>query len=289
MKTLSKVPGLLVRLGISATALLLGQQALAAGTDPGVTISNTASVAYEVNGNIQPAEPSNAADFVVDRRVDFTVERVGTALTPTDVGDAPVFLEFLVTNLSNGVLDFNLAFEQLITADGNIYGANTEDTGTTTGGGADDVDMNTVTISVSTAANSAIGTLDGPDPALSGPTSIDDLAEDTQIRVRIYAETPADLANLDIAGLRLLATAAAPNATPLPGDPAEGTNLIEDTGADVAAEVDNVFANASGADGNNNATESAIDGFLVSSADLTVTKAAVVTDDGFGTAAPNAK
>ena len=84
-------------------------------------------------------------------------------------------------------------------------------------------------------------------------------------------------------------TAAAPNAVPLPGDPAEATALDEDTGADVAGEVDNVFANASGADGSGNATENATDGFLISSAALGVTKAAQVTDDPFGGVFPNAK
>lgn len=289
MKTLRNTLGLLARLGI-ATALLLGQQAMAAGTDAGVPISNTATVDFEVNGATQPTETSNAADFLVDRRVDFTVQRVGSALTPTNVGDTGVFVEFLVTNVSNGTLDFNLAFEQLITADLDIYGAGTDDTGTTTGGGADDVDMANVTISVSTGPNSAIGTVDGPVPDINDTTPyIDDLAEDTQIRVRLYADTPGDLANLDRAGLRLLATAAAPNAVPLAGDPAEGTNLVEDTGNDVPGEVDNVFANGEGADGNNNATEFDIDGFTVSSAALVVTKSAEVTDDGFGTPAPTAK
>lgn len=289
MKTASKQLGLLVRLGLCTASLLISQHAIAAGTDPGVTISNTATIDYEVNGAGQPTETSNAADFLVDRRVDFTVTRLGSALTPTDVGDTGVFLDFLVSNVSNGTLDFNLAFAQLITADGDIHAVGTADTGTTTGGGGDDVDMNNVTISVSAAADTVFGSADGPDPAFGGPTSIDDLAEDSSIRVRLYADTPGDLANLDIAGLRLLATAAAPNAVPLPGDPAEGVNLVEDTGAENPAEVDNVFANASGADASNNATESERDGFIVSSADLTVAKAAVVTDDGFGTAAPNAK
>lgn len=286
MKTLGNTLGLFARLGISASVLLFGQQAMAVGTDAGVPISNTATVDFLVNGEIQPTETSNAADFLVDRRVDFTVERVGSALTPTNVGDTGVFVEFLVTNLSNGTLDFNLLLEQLVTGDGDIYGGGTADTGANLG----DVDMANVTISVSAAPNSAIGTVDGPDPDILDTTPyIDDLAEDTQIRVRLYADTPGDLANLDIAGLRLLATAAAPNLVPLNGDPAEGTNLDEDTGNDVADEVDNVFANGEGADGNNNATEFDIDGFTVSSADLIVTKAAEVTDDGFGTPAPTAK
>ena len=53
MKTVSKMPGLLARLGWLASALLLGQQALAAGTDPGVSVDNRATVTYSVGGTLQ--------------------------------------------------------------------------------------------------------------------------------------------------------------------------------------------------------------------------------------------
>ncbi len=294
MKTPKRSLRLMMRLGATAVALLITQSALAAGTDPGVTISNTASVDYEVNGVGQPTEPSNAATFLVDRRVAFSVDRMGVALTPTEAGELAVdvpaadnYLDFYVTNQSNGVLDFNLAFEQLLASDGDIYGGGTADTGVAPAGGGDDVDMANVRIRVASALDPAGAPGTGPEPTLADNiTSIDDLPEDRSIRVRIYADTPGALANLDISGLRLLATAAAPNAVPLPGDPAEGTNLTEDTGADVPGEVDNVFVNAAIG---GNAVESAIDGFLVSSADLTVGKIAVVTDDPFGGVAPNAK
>lgn len=295
MKTVMKNLGPMMRLGVTAIVLLMTQQAMALGTDPGVTISNTASVDYEVNGTGQPTETSNAASFLVDRRVAFDVARMGGALTPTDAGDlatdvpaASNYLDFYVTNLSNGALDFNLAFEQLLASDGDIYGGGTADTGVAPAGGGDDVDMGNVRIRVASGLDPAGAPGTGPEPTLADNiTAIDDLPEDRSIRVRIYADTPGTLTNLDISGLRLLATAAAPNAVPLPGDPAEGTNLLEDTGADVPGEVDNVFVNA--ADGNGNATESDVDGFLVSSADLTVAKTAIVSDDPFGGVAPNAK
>ena len=53
MKTVMKAPGLLARFGLVATALLLGQQALAAGTDPGVSVDNRATVTYSVGGTPQ--------------------------------------------------------------------------------------------------------------------------------------------------------------------------------------------------------------------------------------------
>jgi len=84
MKIVIRNLGLLSRLSILATALLLGQQALAAGTNAGVTVSNQALVAYDVAGEPQTAIDSdpvgnsvpgngNATLFLVDRRVDWTM------------------------------------------------------------------------------------------------------------------------------------------------------------------------------------------------------------------------
>ena len=66
MKTVLRMPGLLSRFGLVASALLFGQQALAVGTDAGTDVTNVASVSYSVNGQGQTAIPSNSADFVVD-------------------------------------------------------------------------------------------------------------------------------------------------------------------------------------------------------------------------------
>lgn len=275
MKTVRKKFGLLARLGTLATALLLTQQAMAVGTDPGVIVTNTATVSYTVGGNNQTPIDSNETTFLVDRRVDFTVTQVGVGLTQVAPGDNGVWVEFIVTNVSNGVLDFNLGSLQLGSAFGDVKGAGTTDS---------DVDMNTVTISVSAASDDLPGggsPGDGPDPALGGPTAIDDLPEDDSIRVRIYADTPLALTNAQIANVQLIVTAA---------DPVSGTNLTE-SATWTAGSVDNVFANASGADGANNATETQEDGFQVVSAALTITKSQAVISDPFGSglAVPGAR
>ena len=74
---------LMSRLGIVAAALLLGQQAFAAGTLAGTVVSNQASVDYDVNGADQTDILSTAAGsppgtgdpttFVVDNKVDFSI------------------------------------------------------------------------------------------------------------------------------------------------------------------------------------------------------------------------
>ncbi|HNP37775.1 MAG TPA: hypothetical protein PKK10_18180 [Woeseiaceae bacterium] len=266
MKTFQTKLGLLSRLGAIACALLLTQQAMATGTDPGVAVDNTATVNFNVGGNAQTPVVSNTASFVVDRRVDFSVSRLGTALTTASIGDTQAFLDFYVTNLSNGVLDFNLSFAQLIPADGDIY-AGLADSG---------VDMNTVSISVSPAQDPTAGTGDGPDPVFGGPTTIDDLPEDQSIRVRLFANAPATAANGAIAGLSLTAVAA---------DPASGLDLTA-SGSWTPGTIDNVFADA-----DNNNSESNRDGFLLQAAELTVTKTQAVISDPFssGLAVPGAR
>lgn len=252
--------------GLAAAVLLLAQPVYAAGTDPGTSVSNTATVSYDVGGNTQTPVDSNVTDFLVDRRVDFTVTEVGVGLTQVAPGDSDAFVEFIVTNLSNGDLDFNLAFAQLGSGDGDVKGAGTTDT---------DVDMNNLRISVSAASDDLPGGNapgDGPDPVVGGPTVIDNLPEDDSIRVRVFADTPLALTNGAIANLRLDVTAA---------DPASGVNLVESVGWDPLT-VENVFANASGADGGGNATESEDDGFEVVSAALVITKTQAVISDPFG-------
>lgn len=266
MKTSTKLSGLLQRSVLVAAALLLAQSANAAGTDAGTAVSNTATVSFDVGGNAQTPVESNAADFVVDRRVDFTVTEVGVGLTQVAPGDTDAFVEFIVTNLSNGDLDFNLAFAQLGSADGDVKGAGSTDS---------EVDMNNLRISVSAASDDLPGGNapgDGPDPVVGGGTAIDNLPEDDSIRVRIFADTPLALTNGAIANVRLDVTAA---------DPASGVNLSESVGWDPAT-VENVFANASGADAGGNATESEDDGFEVASAALVISKTQAVISDPFG-------
>ena len=262
MKTVKEKLGLFVRLSVAAATLLVGQQAMAVGTDPGTAVDNQATVNYDVNSIAQSAINSNNVQFLVDRRVNFTVSQTGVGLTQVTPGETGVWIEFSVFNLSNGDLDFNLASFQLSSGDGDVKGAGTTDT---------DVDMNNVTISVSAAPDGQPGggaQGDGPDPVLGGPTVIDNLPEDDSIRVRIFADTPAAFGNGDIANIRLDVTAA---------DPATGVDLVETPGADDPALVENVFADAG-----NDGVESEADGFLTVSADLVVTKSYAVISDPFG-------
>lgn len=265
MKLVSSKTGLVFRLGVLATAVLMSQQALAVGTRAGTDITNTALVDYEVNGVAQD-QLSADADFVVDRRVDFTLSVTDVNLAPVvpggpPAGDPDYYVEFTLTNTSNGVLDFNVALAQI--ASGNTFGGN---------GDTDTVDFTTVDYAVS--ADTVGGT--NPDPVRGGLQYVDELDADEQIRIWVFADPQLGLANGAIAGVALTLNGAEPGT---PGT--EGAALVD--GTDDALQIDNVFADT--ADGSPN-SETAEDGFVVVTADLAVTKAFNVIAGDLGSGLP---
>ncbi len=171
MNSVSRTLGLSVRLGLIATAMLLTQQATADGADTnyGTTITNNVNVDFEVAGTPQPTATSGPVTFDVDRLVSFTVAENQLARTPTTLGASGVgagslnYVEFIVTNLTNGALDFNLSVLSPQSS-------------------SDDFDM----------LNARVEIDDGNgDGDFTGGDYITALAENDSILVRIYADTPA--------------------------------------------------------------------------------------------------
>jgi len=113
MKIVTGKIGLILRLGITAIVLLLGQQALAVGTDAGTLIDNTVNVDYDVN-TVAQTTLSDSVSFVVDRRVDFTLSQLGGALVNVTPGQPDAFFDLLLTNTSNSTLDFSIALNDAI-------------------------------------------------------------------------------------------------------------------------------------------------------------------------------
>jgi uncharacterized repeat protein (TIGR01451 family) len=264
MKLVNGKTGLVVKLGVLVTALLLGQQAMAEGTRASTPVDNTALVDYEVGGVAQP-QLSATANFVVDRRVDFTLVPTGGALVPVvpggpPIGDPDYFVEFLLTNTSNSVLDFRLALSQMI--------------GGTVRGQADTNDMATVDYAIGTSvANGDADPVRG-----AGLAYVDELEADDAVRIRVYGDPALTMANGDVAGVDLSAEGREGGLALT-----EGGALTEDPNTDLG--VENVFDNPAG--GN---LEVAQDGFIVVTADLVVTKAynVIANDLGSGLAIPGA-
>ncbi|MEG3174608.1 hypothetical protein U1872_00080 [Sphingomonas sp. RB3P16] len=82
------------------------QTAPPAGTTSGTVITNQATVSYSIGGS--PASvTSNAATFLVDKKVDLTVAAVNTP-TYVAIGSNDQVTTFTVTNNTNAIQDFRL-------------------------------------------------------------------------------------------------------------------------------------------------------------------------------------
>ena len=271
MKTVKSKFGLLFRLGITATALLLGQQALALGTDAGTQVSNQATVSYSVGGAAQTpieSDPSgnsipgagNPTMFLVDRRVSFTLVPTDAVHTPVTPGGVDFFAAYTLTNTGNAIMDFRLTLAQLSSGDGAVNGL--VDT---------DVDMSNVRIRVANGDGAA-----GVPDLATDLVFVDELAEDATVVIYVFADAALALVNGDIANVELTATSADDAnaaATPLSLDP----DLAESPGPDDSTIIESVFADAG-----NDGFEASRDGFQVVSALLTITKTAAVISDPFG-------
>lgn len=243
-------------LGLAACASIVATPAFANGTTAGTTITNTATVDYQVGGVAQ-GRLSASSSFIVDRKINLLVEEEQNLTTDVSPGQANVVTTFQLTNSSNEILDFLLTAQQI--------------TGTTaTHGGTDTFDVTNVRI-YRDAATGPVGTYDPGDALV---TYIDELATDTPIRLFVVADVPAGLPNLSIAGIHLRATA-------LEGGTAgtQGVAVSQTAGADTAGK-DTVFADGVGSiDQTHDASHSDADDYTVRAATLTVTKSSRVISD----------
>jgi len=263
--------------------LLLGQQALATGTDAGVTVSNQALVAYDVAGEPQTAIDSdplgnstpgagNATLFLVDRRVDWTMASPDAVPTDVTPGVDDFIAAFSLTNDSNAIMDWDLAVaDLLITTDVNGF-----------------LDSGDLMVNYRIYVANGDGPGGTPDP-LTDLSYVDELGEDLTVVIHVYADAPLTLSNGAIDNFNLVATAAdhaLATATPGVLDPL----LLETPGVDDATLIESVFANPSGSDDADpllgHAVEVLGDGYRVVSAALVITKTALVDSDDFGAGKP---
>ncbi len=268
MKTATKGLGFYSKLGVSVFAMLVGQQAMALGTDAGTAVDNQALVSYTVGtvaqtpidsdpaGNSVPGA-GNPTSFLVDRRVDFTlVETSGDNLPVVNPGDTDVVTAFTLTNNGNAIMDFRLTVADF---PGAVFG--NADSGTP---------FNNYRIRV------ANGDGAGGVPDLADLDYVDELAEDAVVEIYVFADVPLTAGNGEFDNIELTAIAADDvNAAATPG--ALDADLAEDPGVDDPTEIESVFADAG-----NDGQESAQDQWEVESADLVITKTAAVISDPFG-------
>jgi len=137
MKTKTRLKTwLLAALFIAAAALTVGAPGVvnAAGTASGTSITNRATINYNVGGVgqtlIESSPTGNATAgagagtntaFVVDNKVNLTVVSNDAALVTTYPGSAAIALKFTVTNTGNTAQDFGLSVITGATNEGGVW------------------------------------------------------------------------------------------------------------------------------------------------------------------------
>jgi uncharacterized repeat protein (TIGR01451 family) len=241
----------LALIGLSSIGVL--QSASAAGTIAGTTISNQATVSYQVGGVAQNPIASPTVQFVVDNRIDLTVAEGSTTTTQTSPGLTNQVTSFTVTNTGNAAQAFVLSAANMATGTASPF----------TGGTADNQDVANVRVFVDSGASGTPNAYDASDTAIN----IASLAPDTTITVFVLADVPVAASNGQFANVQLTVVTATNNTT---------TPVVESAGADDPNVVQIVFGDAG-----EDATGTAIDQYEVRSASLAVTKTAAVISDPF--------
>ncbi len=234
----------------------------AAGTAAGSTITNTATVNYNVGGVAQNAITASDT-FTVDRKINVTVAEVGTVTTSVSPGQLAAVTTFTVTNLSNATLDFALTASQ-------------QTGGAAANGGTDNFDVTNMKIYVDTNNN---GVFDAGDTQV---TYLDELGADASKTVFVIADIPLGRVTGDVAVDILTATGREGGAAG-----SMGAALVQTTTANTSG-MDTVFADGAGAtDSARDASFSAKDDWTVLAAALTVTKvSSIISDPLNGTTNP---
>ncbi len=263
----------------SALALCgsLWSAAYAQLTPAGSSIANRASVNYSVGGVAQTVIESSptgnttpgvnagtSTTFVVDNIINLTVAESSGNATITSPGATNAVLAYTVTNTGNAAEGYQLSL--------------TEEVSTVLFGNTDNFNVGLPNLQIRVDEDASGGnatgnrTYDGTETA----TAINRLVPGASITVFILGNIPLGTANNAFANVRLQARAATAGSN--------GATLeVQSTGANNPATVEIVFGDAG-----NDATESAADQYAVRSAALTVTKAATVISDPFGSASPRA-
>ena len=245
---------------VAVLALAVPQLAQAVGTDFGTTITNNVTIQY--GSGPSTITTSTSVNFLVDRVLDWTIAP-STAVTvgvfPGSTGNA---IAYSVQNATNGTVDILFTLTTLAAA------------------------PSTVTLYADDGGTP--GVFDSTDTALPPGASgfyIDEVGEDTAPTIFIVVDAMAAATTTDVYSFEIASVTREGNGAGL------GAALADDSGnVESSILVQNVYNDGAGyndAAGDLNYTAYAA--FQVVVPSLTATKTAVVTADGLGNVAPNAK
>jgi uncharacterized repeat protein (TIGR01451 family) len=233
--------------------------ALAGGTLAGSTVTNTATVNYNVGTVARSANDSDA--FVVDRRIDLVVDETDGAATTVAPGQTGAVQTFTLQNTSNAVMDFALTTVQ-------------PTGGAATFTGTDNFNATNVKIYRDTNGDGDydVGT-DLEVTQSSGTYYIDELGIDATVRLFVVADIPTTQVADDVAVVRLVATTRNGG-----GAGALGATVTASTSNTAA--MDTVFADDDDVVGNaRDGVDSDSDDYRVAAANLLVGKSSTITSD----------
>lgn len=265
MKTIARHVKQATLAALALSALGVSHSAFAIGTAANTSITSRATVEYAVGGVTQTAIESSPTGnstpglnagvntaFVVDNKIDLTVNEVSGAAELVNPGQTNAVAAFRVTNTGNNTQGYQLAA--------------TNESGTTLFGNVDNIDTTNLRTFVDSNNNGVY------DAGVDTATNVDSLITDADgesVIVFVVADVPLNATNTSFANVRLQARAAVAGT-------AGATLVTQSSGADNPATVEVVFADAG-----RDATEAAADQFDVNSASLSVTKTATVISDPF--------
>lgn len=240
--------------GLGGATVMAGSSAHAAGTVAGTSITNTASVSYNV-GTATMTAPSASATFLVDKKVNLTVAQVGSTATQTTAGSTAQVTTFTVTNLTNATEDFRLTGDQPLIVPTNY--------------GIENFTVSNIHAYVDSNNN---GIYDAGDTQIF----INSLAPDASATVFVVADIP-NTAGASVSYVSLLAVAADVGTGGALGADIVATPL---TTADSPTTVDIVFADGGGLnDLARNGQARAYDAYQITTAAVSLTKTATVVSD----------
>jgi uncharacterized repeat protein (TIGR01451 family) len=235
-------------LGVAGTAALMSlvvTPAHAAGTAAGTTITNTATINFQVSGVSQTATTASNA-IVVDAKIVLTAVETG-ATTVVAPGQTGAVTTFQVSNSSNEVIDIGLATAA------QASGA------TTAHGGTDAAQATTFTYWVNTNGST---TCTYSAANATQVTWLDEVAVGSTVCLYVQASIPSTATNGQVAGINLTATAEQGGTAGTQG------SVLTQSGTGVAwtpGTMQTVFADAAG-----NGGDSQYDGKYTALADYTV-------------------
>lgn len=268
-----KTPNSIIKLAGACTAALLiaviPQTVFAVASN--ITVSNSATVDYEISSIAQPQETASV-DFITDKKVDVLVENLDGAAITVAPGQTTVVLKFRVTNQGNDIQDMRLTAIALAGSAAKY-------------GGSDNFDATAFRVYLDEAANNETWDGNGTETDVTADPYIDELAAAGTKVVFLVGDIPASQADTSIASYYLEAEVGIGG-----GGGTKGAAETEtgDGTVDTALGIDIVFADSTGDN-----SDAARDGkhtfqgeWVVAGATLTVSKTSVVISDGISASNP---